>query len=360
MSTATASRATLARAAASEWAGDPSAVAAGRLVRFHVGGQPYALPLDRVSEVVALGSATATAPRGWVGTLARNQRPVPIGDLAYLLGSGGQAVARRDMRAVMLRGKPERGEVGAALFGVTVESVPAVIDVGAAEAEALPTYAQRNASPIVRASLIRDEELLLILDPDVIGERLAVGVVRGADGRVSELRALPRRPNGDYHPAPAGRSVAPDPPRRDTPVLLLRSVETADGDGGLVPAMPMGWVQEVRAMQAVRPLPHAPAGLSGVIAWRGRCLPVIDLIQRLTGIPSTGSASQRMLIVGPQGGPALGGMIVPGVRGLATIEGSPSGKPPVLPDTIDPGLLQAWTRHGDDAVAILDPTTLFS
>ena len=113
-------------------------------------------------------------------------------------------------------------------------------------------------------------------------------------------------------------------------------------------------------MQPVRPLPHAPAGLSGVIAWRGRCLPVIDLIQRLTGIPSTGSASQRLLIVGPQSGAALGGLIVPGVRGLATIAGSPETKPPALPDTIDPGLLQAWTRHGDDPVAILDPATLFS
>jgi hypothetical protein len=53
-------------------------------------------------------------------------------------------------------------------------------------------------------------------------------------------------------------------------------------------------------------------------------------------------------------------MIVPGVRGLATIVGAPEGTPPTLPDTIDPGLLQAWTRHGEDPVGILDPATLFS
>jgi hypothetical protein len=51
---------------------------------------------------------------------------------------------------------------------------------------------------------------------------------------------------------------------------------------------------------------------------------------------------------------------VPGVRGLATIAALPASAPPALPDTIDPGLLQAWTRHGDDPVAILDPTTLFA
>ncbi len=352
MSTATASMAR---------PGIPS-VGAGRLVRFHIGGQPYALPLDRVAEVVALGSATATAPRGWVGTLARNGRPVPIGDLTYLLGVTGPAVARRDLRAVILRGPSEGGIPGAPLYGVTVETVPAVIDIGTARPEALPPFAQRNASAVVRASLIREDEMLLILDPDVIGERLAVGVARGADGRVSELRALPRRPNGEAtRMAPAaGRSVAPDPPRRDTPVLLLGSVETADGGGGILPAMPMGWVQEVRSMQPLRPIPHAPVGLSGAIAWRGSFLPVIDLTQRLTGIPSTEAASQRMLIVGPQGGAALGGMIVPGVRGLATIAALPASAPPALPDTIDPGLLQAWTRHGDDPVAILDPTTLFA
>src|SRR5215213_9374568 len=118
----------------------------GRVVRFHIGGQPYALPLDRVAEVVALGSATATAPRGWVGTLARYGCPVPIGDLAYLLGATGPAVARRDLRAVILRGQPEGGIPGAPLYGVTVESVPAVIDIGTARPEALPPFAQRNAS----------------------------------------------------------------------------------------------------------------------------------------------------------------------------------------------------------------------
>ena len=339
-----------------------STVGGGRLVRFQIGGQPFALPLERVAEVVALGSATATAPRGWLGTLARNGFPVPIGDLAYLLGGTGHGATRREMRAVILRGRAAGADVGTPLFGVTVESVPTVVEIGDERPEPLPALVQRHAAALVKATLIRDDEMLLILDPDAIIGRLVVGIVRADDGRISELRGLPRRVSGDtgrIAPA-AGRSIAPDPPRRDTPVVLLGSIETADGGAGIAPAMPMGWVQEVRSMQPLRPIPHAPASLSGVIAWRGRCLPVIDLTQRLTGIPSAESNSRRLLIVGPQRGEALGGMIVPGVRGLRTIEAAPTGSVPPLPDTLDPGLLLAWTRHGDESVAILDPATCFA
>ena len=340
----------------------PVGVVGGRLVRFLAGGQPFAFPLDRVAEVVGLGSDTATAPRGWIGTLVRNQLPVPIGDLAFLLGVTVQAAARRDMRVVILRGAAADVLPGVPLYGVTVETVPAVLTLGAERPEPLPAFARRDTSSLVLSSLIRGDELLLILDPDAINARLAVGVVRASDGRVSELRALPRRPGGDTNriALAAARAVAPAPLRRDTPALLLGAIETADGGRGVVPAVPMAWVQEVRAMQALRPIPHAPMGLAGVIAWRGRCLPVIDLTQRLTGIPNVEGTGKRLLIVGPQHGAALGGIVVPGVRGLATLVASSTTTALPLPDTLDLALLTAWTRHGDDAVALLDPPACFA
>lgn len=337
-------------------------VGGGRLVRFLADGQPFAFPLDRVAEVVGLGSATATAPRGWIGTLVRNQLPVPIGDLAFLLGLTAQAAARRDMRVVILRGSAADASPGVPLYGVTVETVPAVLTLGAEQPEPLPAFARRGTASLVQASLIRGDELLFILDPDAINARLAVGVVRAGDGRVSELRTLPRRPGGETSRLALSvtRSVAPDPLRRDTPALLLGAIEAADGGRGLIPAVPMAWVQEVRAMQPLRPIPHAPMGLAGVIAWRGRCLPVIDLTQRLTGIPNVEGSGKRLLIVGPQDGAALGGVVVPGVRGLATLAASPTAAPFPLPDTLDLGLLSAWTRHGDDAVALLDLAACFA
>ena len=60
--------------AARQPGGAPVIFATGRLVRCQVGGSPFVLPLERVAEVVALGTGTAAAPRGWIGTLVRNER----------------------------------------------------------------------------------------------------------------------------------------------------------------------------------------------------------------------------------------------------------------------------------------------
>src|SRR3954454_5163307 len=120
--------------------------ATGRLIRCHVGGSPFILPLERVAEVVALGAATTAAPRGWIGTLVRNERPVPIGDLAFLLGLTPAISNQRDVRAVILR------SATGALFGVTVESVPKVLDVAGAQIEPVPLLARRGAPGLVQGS----------------------------------------------------------------------------------------------------------------------------------------------------------------------------------------------------------------
>jgi chemotaxis signal transduction protein len=338
--------------------GAPAIFATGRLVRCQVGGSPFVFPLERVAEVVALGAATTAAPRGWIGTLVRNERPVPIGDLAFLLGLTPAISNRRDIRAVILRG------AAGALFGVTVESVPKVVDAEGARPEPVPLIARRVAAGLVQGSFVQHDELLLVLDADAIIERLGAGITRLSDGRITELRALPRRVNGD-----TGRFVAsdrprpqPGPPPRDFQTLLVARLETADGGSGFIPAVPMTWVQEVRAWQRPRVLPHASASLIGLIAWRGRALPVVDLTQRLTGIPADEGAEgkRRLLIVGPQGGLPLGALLIPGVRGLQTLMADTQGTPLALPDTLDPALLSAWTRHGEDGVAVLDPAAFFA
>ncbi|HEY8599325.1 MAG TPA: hypothetical protein VIL85_12890, partial [Thermomicrobiales bacterium] len=91
-----------------------------------------------------------------------------------------------------------------------------------------------------------------------------------------------------------------------------------------------------------------------------RALPVIDLTQRLTGIPSNDQDSRRrLLIVGPQGAAPLGALIVPGVSGLHTIATVGLAEQ-TLPETLDPALFSVWTQHGADSVAVLDPAACFA
>lgn len=330
--------------------------AVDRLVRFEIGGDLFALPLEQVAEIVALGVASATAPRGWVGTLIRSERPVPIGDLAFLLGVSPAVPRRHDTRAIILRGVADE-----ITFGLTVDAVPAVIAAAGASVQPLPPVAQRAATSLVSGSVVLDGILLLVLDLAAIRERLAAGLTRAEDGRITELRALTRRPVESHRSLAGrvGRSTAL--PVGDLQALALAPIEAADGGDGFVPALPIGWVQEVLPIAASRRLPHMPATLVGLIERRGRALPVIDLAQRLTGIPGdSNTPRQRLLIVGQPGAEPLGALLVPGVRGLHTL--TTAARDSIAPpsDTPDPGLLLAWAKDDTGVIALLDPAALFS
>ncbi len=332
------------------------AVAAGRFVRCIVGGMPFALPLARVAEVVAIGTATATAPRGWIGTLARNERPVPIGDLAFLLGFPHAPLNRREVRALILRASGTD-----ARYGVTIEAVPQVFDAGETRAEPLPSVAM-SAHGLVARTLIRDGELLLVLDADAVIGRLVMGITRGPDGRITELRALLRR-GGERSEAFQARAGNPPAPLHDEQAaILLGPLEAADGSGTVVPALPLRWIQEVSPWQAARPIPHAPEAVSGMIVWRDHALPVLDLAQRLTGLPSDAGAEtrRRLLIVGPQGGAPRGALLVSAVRGLRTLQPATAEAQDSTPNLPDSSVIAAWARHEGEAVALLDPAALFA
>jgi chemotaxis signal transduction protein len=331
------------------------AVAAGRFVRCIVGGAPFALPLARVAEVVAIGAATATAPRGWIGTLARNGHPVPIGDLAFLLGLPPAPVDRREARALILRASADN-----ARYGVTIEAVPQVFDAGEARTVPLPPVVAA-AGGLVAGTLIGEGELLLVPDIDAIIGRLATGIARGPDGRITELRALPRR-GAERSGAGRERADRPLAPlREEQAALILGPLEVADGSGSVLPALPMTWIREVSPWQPMRPVPQAADAVSGLIVWRGHALPVLDLAQRLIGLPSDAdtAARHRLLIVGPQGEPPRGALLVHAVRGLRTLRPADDGPDDRAPNLPDPTVIRAWTRHEGDAVALLDPAALF-
>jgi chemotaxis signal transduction protein len=327
-----------------------------RLVRCVLGAETFALPLEQVAEVVALGIAPAPAPRGWVGTLVRGDRPVPIGDLAFLLGLPAAPAGRHERRAILLRGAPDQ-----TILGVTVDAVPTVIDAAGIGLQPLPPVARRTATGLIRGSVVLGGSVLLVLDAETIRERLGVGLVRGDAGQITELRALPRRVASDQGWAAVERDAPPiGPLADDLQALVIAPVETADGGDGFAPALAMGWVQEVRPFSPPRRLPHAPSAVVGLIERRGRALPVLDLVRRLTGIPGAEhDPRRRLLIIGEPGAEPLGALLVPGVRGLRTLARGVASPSPV-PETIDPALVWAWAGDSDESVAVLDPAGLFA
>jgi chemotaxis-related protein WspB len=56
-------------------------------------------------------------------------------------------------------------------------------------------------------------------------------------------------------------------------------------------------IVEVLALHRVKALPQAPRGVAGVIDYRGRAIPVIDLCAAMTDRPSRARVSTRIVVV---------------------------------------------------------------
>ena len=63
---------------------------------------------------------------------------------------------------------------------------------------------------------------------------------------------------------------------------------------------------EVLPLMRVDPLPQAPAGMAGVLCYRGAPLPVIDLSTVILNRPAEQKLSTRILVVDCAGGRRLG------------------------------------------------------
>lgn len=62
-------------------------------------------------------------------------------------------------------------------------------------------------------------------------------------------------------------------------------------------ALEAGQVVEVLPLLRLRPIPHAPRGVAGLINYRGQPVPVVDLSELAVGKPSADHFSTRIMIV---------------------------------------------------------------
>lgn len=119
-------------------------------------------------------------------------------------------------------------------------------------------------------------------------------------------------------------------------------------------ALPVEDVIEVVRMVAVTPLPEAPPWICGVINFRGRIIPVVDLRTRLGMPPREPDLSTPIIIVGRS--EAAAGLVADGAREVLALA-SAAVEAPHRHSSSAPAV-SGMVREGDRLILLLDTQRL--
>jgi chemotaxis signal transduction protein len=212
------------------------------------------------------GAAPDPPPDGWLSG-DDGEQPLPVYGLGRLLGLPTQAQSG-SQRVVVI-------DDGAHPWAMLVDRVSRVVPLPAEQILSLPSILVTPSANYFQGVIRREENLNLLLAP----ERLhpAAGTDGPRDGGSTEpVFSI-------HHPMPSP-VVGEGSERSDQGEgrIVVFSVSAASPDEGDISlALSVSQVPEVLDLPPVTPVPGAPPFALGLINWRGRSVPIIDLAQRL-------------------------------------------------------------------------------
>jgi purine-binding chemotaxis protein CheW len=241
-------------------------------VCFAIGGQEFAFPLNRVSEVVALPPEVTIIPRtedGMLGVASIRGRLLPLLSLAALLGLG----THRNLHA---RARIVVATVGGAAIGLVVDHMKEILRVPKDRIDPVPAVLTRGAGEAEIQGICRldhGRRLVSILSTDRL--------LRNADGQGYE--SAESQMGDDTLSTNANGSAI-----EQFVILQL---------GGEEYGLPIGVVDEiVRVPETLTRLPSAPDFVEGLMNLRGRVVPIIDQRRRFE-TEQTGSRRRERVVV---------------------------------------------------------------
>lgn len=281
------------------------------LLVFGVAGQEFALPVDRVREVLPAPREVARMARAkahLLGVMAVRDRLLPLVGLRALFGLDGTGDQAAGRRVVVVRTGDRQTPVG-----VLVDEVREILRLDPALIDPVPPLLARepefeDLDGIARADGGR--RLVSVLSAErLFRHGAAIGEDAGAEG-------------GGMEPA---RSAAESGIGERFVVFRLAGAEYG---------LPVSAVREVlRRPDNITPLPNAPDFVAGVLTLRGEVLPLIDQ-RRLLNLPAVAANSTsgpergRVVVVGRDG--VLVGLLVDGLAGLLTVPAERIGPAPAV------------------------------
>lgn len=273
------------------------------LLSFDLGAQEYALPLDRVQEIIQLPLHVAEVARSEaaiLGVITLRDRLLPLVSLRALLGLpaiNGQT-----------RGKVVVVPMGRGAVGVVIDRTREILHVdpdAIDPAPALLTRGEGDAEITAICRLERGTRLVGLLSPDHLFRSDVVRRVLSEQS--AEIEAEDIRD---------GKAMA------DEQFIVFR---LGDQEYGL----PIASVDEIaRLPERLTRMPKAPSFVDGVMNLRGAVVPVVDLRKRFGIASKRTAAGERILVLSLGSGKT--GFVVDAVSEVARIPEGAIGASPAV------------------------------
>jgi purine-binding chemotaxis protein CheW len=249
------------------------------MVSFDLGTQEYALPLDRVREIIQLPEQMSQVPRpetAVLGVVTLRDQLLPLVSLRALLGLPAESGQDEAGKVVVL-------SMGKNAVGVVTDRTREILRVDPGVVDPAPALLTRGEGEAEITSICRldhGKRLVALLSPDRLFR--------------SELvrRVLAEQADtGDGAAAPTG-----DNAMADEQFIIFRL-------GAQEYGIPIAAVDEIaRPPEQIARLPKAPAFVDGVMNLRGIVVPIVDLRKRFDIVSTEPAANRRILVLALGGG----------------------------------------------------------
>ncbi len=308
------------------------------LIGFHVAGQDYALPLDRVAEVTVLPAGVTPAPgvdRAMIGMTSIRGQVLPLVSLRVLLGLPADGFDRAKARIVSVR-------LGGALLGLVVDGMRAILRVDASAIDTVPTVLTRGRGEAQIDAICRIEsvgKLVPILSPArLFDNETAARILASAGGATTEVAT-------SEHTIGATEQF-----------VIFRL-------GGEYYGLPIAAVNEiVRYPATLSRVPRAPDFIDGVMNLRGRVVPVINQARRFSADDDFDQRNRRVIVVTfdrANGQSLLAGFAVDGVSEILAVAASElSAAPEMVASAAAIFDRMATIRRDGRMILVIDPQAL--
>jgi purine-binding chemotaxis protein CheW len=275
------------------------------LVSFKIGRQEYALPLDRVQEIVPLPDSISIIPRAEtavLGVTSLRDTLVPLLSLHVLLGFPIPRATDERPRVLVV-------PYGRKLVGLVADRTKEILRVDPGLVDSLPSMLNRGEGVAEVQSICRLDggaRLVSVLAPDQLLRADAASAAMGGNGETMEVNMAQR-----------------DQAMGDVEQFIVFHLNREEY------AVPIAAVDEVtRVPDELTRIPKAPTFIEGLMNLRGAVVPVVDQRRRLDLPAASWDARARIVVITFDGLKA--GFLVDGVSELLKIPRAAIGPAPEL------------------------------